>query len=110
MTSEYKAVQIGIYFSAWKYRLFTVWSRKQKLKLSHYTPRWRIAPHSLPRRWRGQWSASRPGRALAQGKGPTVPIVQEAEWAPVPVLTHKLEENPFAPAGDRTYIARSSSP
>jgi hypothetical protein len=26
----------------------------------------------------GEWSASRPGRALPPGKGPTVPIVQEA--------------------------------
>jgi hypothetical protein len=27
---------------------------------------------------RGEWSASRPGRALPSGKGPPVPIVQEA--------------------------------
>jgi hypothetical protein len=26
----------------------------------------------------GEWSASRPGRALLSGKGPPVPIVQEA--------------------------------
>jgi hypothetical protein len=26
----------------------------------------------------GEWSASRPGRVLAPGKGPSVPIVQEA--------------------------------
>jgi hypothetical protein len=32
----------------------------------------------LGARW-GEWSASRPGRALAQGKGPSVPIVQEPE-------------------------------
>jgi hypothetical protein len=37
-------------------------------------------------RW-GEWSASRPGRALAPGKGPPVPIVQEAGWAPEPVWT-----------------------
>jgi hypothetical protein len=30
----------------------------------------------------GEWSASRPGRALAPGKGPPVPIVQEAGWTP----------------------------
>jgi hypothetical protein len=30
----------------------------------------------------GEWSASLPGRALAPGKGPPVPIVQEAGWAP----------------------------
>jgi hypothetical protein len=32
---------------------------------------------------RGEWSASCPGRALPQGKGPPVPIGQEAGWAPV---------------------------
>jgi hypothetical protein len=35
----------------------------------------------------GEWSASRPGRALAPGKGPPGPIVQEAGWAPEPVWT-----------------------
>jgi hypothetical protein len=30
----------------------------------------------------GEWSASRPGHALAPGKWPPVPIGQEAEWAP----------------------------
>jgi hypothetical protein len=30
----------------------------------------------------GEWSASRPGRALPPGKEPLVPTVQEAEWAP----------------------------
>jgi len=33
--------------------------------------------HDLGTRW-GEWSASRPGRALPPGKGPPVPIVQEA--------------------------------
>jgi hypothetical protein len=32
----------------------------------------------------GEWSASRPGRALSPGKEPPVPIVQEAGWAPEP--------------------------
>jgi hypothetical protein len=40
----------------------------------------------------GEWSASRPGRALPLGKGHPVPIVQEAEWAPEPVWTQRLEE------------------
>jgi hypothetical protein len=53
----------------------------------------------------GEWSASRPGRAL-----PPVPIVQEAGWAPEPVWTQRLEEKLFAPAEDRTPVARSSSP
>jgi hypothetical protein len=35
----------------------------------------------------GEWSASRPGRALPPGKEPPVPIVQEAGWAPEPVWT-----------------------
>jgi hypothetical protein len=38
----------------------------------------------------GEWSASRPGRALASGKGPPVPIVQEAVWAPEPVWEQRL--------------------
>jgi hypothetical protein len=42
-----------------------------------------------------EWSASRPGRALAPGKGPPVPIVQEAGWAPEPVRTQRLEEKSF---------------
>jgi hypothetical protein len=34
-----------------------------------------------------EWSASRPGYALGLGKGPPVPIIQEAGWAPEPVWT-----------------------
>jgi hypothetical protein len=36
-----------------------------------------------------------PGRALAPGKRPPVPIVQEAGWAPEPLWTQKLEEKSF---------------
>jgi hypothetical protein len=36
----------------------------------------------------GEWSASHPGRTLAPGKRPLVPIVQEAGWAPELVWTH----------------------
>jgi hypothetical protein len=43
----------------------------------------------------GEWSASRLGRALAQLKCSTVPIVREAGWASEPVWTEKLEKNPF---------------
>jgi hypothetical protein len=57
----------------------------------------------------GEWS-SRHGRALAPGKGPLVPIVQEAGWAPEPVWTQRIEEKSFASAGDRNSITRSSSP
>jgi hypothetical protein len=35
----------------------------------------------------GEWSASRPRRALAPGKGPAVPTGQEAGWTPDPVWT-----------------------
>jgi hypothetical protein len=42
-----------------------------------------------------EWSASRPGRALAPGKGPPVPTVQEAGWAPEPVWTQRLEKKSF---------------
>jgi hypothetical protein len=40
----------------------------------------------------GELSASRPGRALARGKGPPVPIGREAGWAPESVWTRRLEE------------------
>jgi hypothetical protein len=43
----------------------------------------------------GEWSASRPGRALPPGKGPPVPIVQEAGWAAEPVWTQRIEEKSF---------------
>jgi hypothetical protein len=62
-----------------------------------------IAPtHSRPRGW-GEWSASRPGRALPPGKGPPVPIVQEAGWTPEPVWTQSLEEKSF-------HLYRASNP
>jgi hypothetical protein len=38
----------------------------------------------------GEWSASRPGRAI-----PPVPIVQEAGWASEPVWTQRLQEKSF---------------
>jgi hypothetical protein len=49
-----------------------------------------------------------PQPRFAPGKGTPVPIIQEAGWASEPVWTHRLEEKSFAPAGDRTPIARSS--
>jgi hypothetical protein len=55
----------------------------------------------------GEWSASRPGRVLAPGKGLTVPIVQEAGRAPEPVWSQRLEEKSFPSAGDRTSIVQS---
>jgi hypothetical protein len=41
------------------------------------------------------------------GKGPPVPIVQEAGWTPEPVWTQRLEGKSLAPAGNLTSIARS---
>jgi hypothetical protein len=49
-----------------------------------------------------------PAALLPPGKVPQVPIVQDAGWAPEPVWTQRLEEKSFAPAGDRTPIARSA--
>jgi hypothetical protein len=59
---------------------------------------------------RDEWSVSRSGRASSPGKRPPVPTLQEAGWAPEPVWTQRLQEKFFASAGDRTAIARSSSP
>jgi hypothetical protein len=50
----------------------------------------------------GEWSASRPGRALPPGKLTPVPTVQEAGWAPQPVWKQRLEEKSSASVGDRT--------
>jgi hypothetical protein len=44
-----------------------------------------------------EWSALHFGRALPLGKGPPVPIGQEAGWAPEPVWTERLEEGSFRP-------------
>jgi hypothetical protein len=44
-----------------------------------------------------EWSASRPGLTLPPGKGPPVPIVQEAGWAPEPVWTQRLEVKVLSP-------------
>jgi hypothetical protein len=55
------------------------------------------------------WSESRSGRALPPGKGPPLPIVQEAGWAPEPVWTQGLETESLASARDQTSIHRSSS-
>jgi hypothetical protein len=55
----------------------------------------------------GEWSASRPGHALRPGKGPPVPIVQEARWAPEPVWTQRLEVKSAASVRDRTPVVQS---
>jgi hypothetical protein len=45
----------------------------------------------------GEWSASRPGRALSSGKWLPASIVQEAGWSPEPVWTQRLEEKILSP-------------
>jgi hypothetical protein len=57
----------------------------------------------------GEWSASRPGRALPPGKESPVPIVQEVGWAPEPVWTQRLEERSFASVVDRTAAVQSAA-
>jgi hypothetical protein len=52
----------------------------------------------------GEWSALRPGHALPPGKGPPVPIGQEAGWAPEQVWTQRIQENSFA--RDRTPVVQ----
>jgi hypothetical protein len=49
-------------------------------------------------------------RALPPGKGPQVPIGQEAGLALEPVWTQRLQEKSFDPARDQAPIARSSNP
>jgi hypothetical protein len=75
---------------------------KLNLKLSHYTPRRSLEETSYSSYSfstlaidGGEWSASRPSRALAPGKGPPVSSVQEAGWAPEPVSTQRLQEKSY---------------
>jgi hypothetical protein len=70
-----------------------------------------ISPtHYRPRNQTGVNQHHAPAALLPQGKGPPVPIVQEAGWAPEPVWTQRIEEKSFAPTGNRTPITRSSGP
>jgi hypothetical protein len=86
-----------------------------KVKQSHYTPWRRLEEkrHSSysfftsARDW-NEWSVSRSGRALP-GKG-LLSTHWMGGWAPEPVSTQRLEKNSSTSAGDRTLIARSSSP
>jgi hypothetical protein len=43
-----------------------------------------------------------PAALYFQGKGPPVPIGQEAGWAPDPVWTQRIEENPLSLPGIET--------
>jgi hypothetical protein len=55
----------------------------------------------------GEWSASRQGCALPPGKGPPVPVGQEAGWVTVPVWKQRLKEKSSASVGDRTPVVQS---
>jgi hypothetical protein len=45
--------------------------------------------------------------AAPTGKGPPVPIGQEAGWAPEPVWTQRLEEKSSASVGEWTPVVQS---
>jgi hypothetical protein len=47
-----------------------------------------------------------PAALLPPGKGPPVPVVQEAGWASEPVWTQRIEEKSLAPAGDRSPVVQ----
>jgi hypothetical protein len=38
---------------------------------------------------------------------PWLPLDEETAWAPQPVWTQRLEENPFVPARDQTLVVQS---
>jgi hypothetical protein len=48
-----------------------------------------------------------PAALYPRGKGPPVPIGQEAGWAPEPVWTQRLEEKSSVSVGDRTPVVHS---
>jgi hypothetical protein len=55
----------------------------------------------------GEWSASRRDHALPPGKGPPVPIGQEAGWVLEPVWMQRIQEKSSASVGDRTPVIQS---
>jgi hypothetical protein len=55
----------------------------------------------------GEWSASRPGRALPPGKEPRFPLNRRLGGPPEPVWTQRLEEKSSASVGDRTPVVQS---
>jgi hypothetical protein len=44
---------------------------------------------------------------FTHGKGPSVPIGQEAKWASEPVWSQRGEEQSFVSAGDRAAVVQS---
>jgi hypothetical protein len=74
------------------------------LRLSHYTPGRRLGERtyssysfSISALDGGEWSASRPGRTLAPGKGPPVPICTGGWVGPRAGLDAKARGNIFSP-------------
>jgi hypothetical protein len=58
-----------------------------------------------------RWVVSvKPCPRFSPGEMTPGPTVQEAGWAPEPVWTKSLQENPIASVGHQTSIVRSSSP
>jgi hypothetical protein len=88
-----------LYFVKVKQSRYTPWRRLGERRYSSYS----FTTSALDG-VSGQHHA--PAELYPPGKGPPVPIVQEARWAPEPVWTQRLEEKFFATAGDRTPIAR----
>jgi hypothetical protein len=58
----------------------------------------------------GEWSASRPGHVLAPEKDPRCPLYRRLGGPQNRSGHRNYRKNPFASAGDRTSIARSSNP
>jgi hypothetical protein len=48
-----------------------------------------------------------PRPRFSLGERTTVPLGQEAEWAPEPVWIQRLQEKSFASAEDRTSVVQS---
>jgi hypothetical protein len=74
-------------------------NKELKAKMSRYTPWRRLGERrygsysfSTSALDVGEWPASRSVCVLPPGKGPPVPILQEAGWAPEPVWTQRLQE------------------
>jgi hypothetical protein len=60
---------------------------------------------NLGTRWESVVNVT-PRPRFTPGKGPLVPIVQEAGWAPDPAWTQMLEEKSSTPVGDGTPIVQ----
>jgi hypothetical protein len=54
----------------------------------------------------GEWSGTSPGRTLPPGKGPPVPIGQEAGWGPETVWTQEAREKVLLPRIEPQSLCR----